>query len=78
MPIGRVHDGLHRFTGGELDLISVAFLGLLVLGIYQLSKDDIPAPPWYTAFWYAFGVFSKCLADELQKKVKSTQQTPES
>ena len=39
------------FTG-ELDLLSLAFAGLLAMGIYQLSIGNIAAPAWYVAFWY--------------------------
>ncbi len=51
--------GLLRFTGGELDTASIIFLTLIGNGIYQIARGNFTAPAWYTAFWYALGVFSK-------------------
>jgi hypothetical protein len=39
-------------------------MGLLGTGIYQIVRGNFGAPPWYTAFWYAFGVFTKSLIDK--------------
>ncbi len=50
---------LENVTGGRLDVPSLIFLILLVSGIYQVSRGNVRAPAWYTAFWYALGVFSK-------------------
>jgi hypothetical protein len=46
-------------TGGYADLWDVAFLGLAGVGVYQLLRGNIAAPMWYTAFWYAFGIYMK-------------------
>jgi hypothetical protein len=46
-------------TGGELDIPSVFFAALLISGIYQIARGNMAAPAWYTAFWYAFGIFSR-------------------
>jgi hypothetical protein len=62
-PIGRVSGSLNRLTGGEIDLAGLAFLALLGTGVYQIARGNLRAPPWYTAFWYALGVFTKSLAD---------------
>jgi hypothetical protein len=48
-----------RFTGGELDLGSVTFLGLVGFGAYQITRGNFTAPAWYTVFWYALNVFLK-------------------
>ncbi|MGO8880880.1 MAG: HMA2 domain-containing protein [Desulfomonilaceae bacterium] len=50
---------LLKITGGELDIPSVIFLGLVSHGIYQFARGNFTAPPWYTAFWYALGLFSR-------------------
>ena len=50
---------LQRYTGGRLDMASLVFIVLLGAGVYQLMKGNVKAPAWYTAFWYALGVFSK-------------------
>jgi hypothetical protein len=53
-----------QFTGGWLDLPGMAFLLLLGIGIYQIRRGNIGLPPWYTAFWYAFGVYTKSLVEK--------------
>lgn len=63
-PIGTLDRRLGRFTGGEVDLAGIAFVGLLGAGLYQIVSGNFRSPPWYTAFWYALGVFSKTLADK--------------
>ena len=50
---------LLKFSGGELDIPSVIFLGLVGHGLYQFVRGNLTGPPWYTAFWYALGVFSR-------------------
>jgi hypothetical protein len=63
-PLGALNRELHRFTGGEIDLAGMAFVALLGIGIVQIIRGNFRSPPWYTAFWYALGVFSKALADK--------------
>ncbi|MBF0466288.1 MAG: hypothetical protein HQK88_14730 [Nitrospirae bacterium] len=46
-------------TNGDIDMADLAFLSLFTTGIMQLAKGRFVLPPWYTAFWYAFGLFSK-------------------
>ncbi len=48
-----------KVTGGKINLGSLAFLYLAIAGIYQVSIGNLAAPAWYTAFWYAWNVFSK-------------------
>jgi hypothetical protein len=50
-------------TRNEFDLPVVIFLALIGSGIYQLLRSEVRLPPWYTAFWYALGVFTKSLSD---------------
>lgn len=63
-PLLQANQKLNRFSGGELDVAGLAFLSLLVIGAYQILRGRVAAPPWYTAFWYAFGVFTKVLIDK--------------
>ncbi len=49
---------LRSITGGKIDLPGSIFFTLLGTGIYQLVRGRFSAPPWYTAFWYAFGLVS--------------------
>lgn len=54
--ISEINDEVRRFTAGELDLRTVAFVGFLGLGIYQLGIGNITAPAWYVALWYAMNI----------------------
>jgi len=45
----------------------MAILSLLGLGLYQILRGNFRAPPWYTAFWYALGIFTKSLSDKGDK-----------
>jgi hypothetical protein len=51
--------GIKGFTGGEIDIPALAFLGLSGLGIYQIGRGNFMAIPWYAAFWYALNIFLK-------------------
>jgi hypothetical protein len=50
---------LKKITGGEMDVATLSFGALLLLGIYQISRGNFMAPAWYTAFWYALNIFLK-------------------
>lgn len=66
-PIQGASAFLTRNTGGLVDLPGLAFVLLLGIGAYQVLRGNLRSPPWYTAFWYAFGVFTKSLADMASK-----------
>jgi hypothetical protein len=57
-PVAGLDRSLRAVTGGKVDIPSAVFLALLCSGLYQLMRGRISAPPWYTAFWYAFGLVS--------------------
>jgi hypothetical protein len=63
-PLGSLSERIRAFSGGTLDLAGVAFLALLFIGGYQIARGEFRAPPWYTAFWYALGVFTKSIVDK--------------
>ncbi|CAN2042130.1 conserved hypothetical protein [Candidatus Magnetomoraceae bacterium gMMP-15] len=63
-PIKNFDKNLLKFTGGEVDFAGIIFLSLLGVGVYQLAAGNFRFPPWYTAFWYALGVFTKLLVDK--------------
>ena len=48
---------LRRLTTGEMDLAGILLLFLLISGLTELLRGRIQMPPWYTAFWYAFGIY---------------------
>ncbi|MFH0729527.1 MAG: hypothetical protein V2B19_24705 [Pseudomonadota bacterium] len=55
---------IEQGSGGLLDLTSALFAALVIFGISELIRGHWKTPPWYTAFWYAFGVYSKVLLDQ--------------
>ncbi len=64
MPFVSLSKKLKSMTGGEVGLTEAGFLACLGIGVIQILRGNITAPPWYTAFWYAFGVFSKALVEK--------------
>lgn len=50
---------LRKFSGGRLDVPSLVFTAFVLSGAYQIMVGNLRAPAWYTAFWYALGVFSR-------------------
>jgi hypothetical protein len=46
-------------TDGEIDIAGMSFLVLIAAGVYQISRGNFIAVPWYAAFWYALNVFLK-------------------
>lgn len=67
-PLSDTNAFLSRTTGGFLDLPGAAFLLLLGVGLFEIVRGNFRTPPWYTAFWYAFGVFTKSVVDKASKK----------
>jgi len=64
LPFLTLDQKFKRMTSGEVGLTEAGFLALLTIGVIQILRGNITAPPWYTAFWYAFGVFSKALVEK--------------
>jgi hypothetical protein len=62
-PITQFSSWIRRFTHGDLELADVLFLGLMTFGIIEIIRGNFKSPPWYTAFWYAFGIFTKAIID---------------
>ena len=65
LPIRGANRQIRTVSGGALDLGGALFLALLAFGLWELAVGNFKRPPWYTAFWYAFGLFSKTIIDEL-------------
>jgi hypothetical protein len=55
---------LKQISGGEVDIPSLVFVSLLISGIWQIAKGNLGMPAWYTAFYYALGVFTRSQVDE--------------
>jgi len=58
-PFGALSKRIKGFTGSAADLSGLAVLALLGVGVYQIARGNFGAPAWYTAFWYALGIFNK-------------------
>lgn len=50
---------IRDWTQGSINLGGIAFVALVGTGIYQIVKGNFTTIPWYSAFWYALGIFSK-------------------
>jgi hypothetical protein len=55
---------LKKVTGGDVDIPSLIFLSLIISGIWQIARGNLAIPAWYTAFYYALGVFTRAQVDE--------------
>ncbi len=64
-PIGALNRHVRRFTNDELDIFGAVFVLLMTTGIIQILRGNLRLPPWYTAFWYAFGIFTKSILDRI-------------
>lgn len=60
----RLNNGVEDVSGDMVDLPVLFFLMLVGTGIYQILRAEVGLPPWYTAFWYGLGVFTKSLTDK--------------
>jgi hypothetical protein len=58
---------LKQMTDGELDIPSLVFLSLLVSGVWQIARGNLMMPAWYTAFYYALGIFTRAHVDEFDE-----------
>ncbi len=58
---------LKKYTDGHIDIPSLVFLSLLGSGMYQIFRGNVSVPAWYTAFYYALGIFTKTKFDELDE-----------
>lgn len=55
--LDNVNTTIHRLTSGKMDLAGILLFVLLFSGLSQLIRGNLRMPPWYTAFWYAFGIY---------------------
>jgi hypothetical protein len=52
-----LNKNIRKLSTGEMDLAGILLLTLLISGLAELLRGNIRMPPWYTAFWYAFGIY---------------------
>jgi len=62
-PVLDLNRKISGFTDGAVDFPGLIFLALCGFGIYEILRGNFKPPPWYTAFWYAFGIFTKSMVD---------------
>jgi hypothetical protein len=62
-PMQEMDRKIRVFTGGDVDIMGVIFFLLCSFGLFELIRGNFKSPPWYTAFWYAFGIFTKSIVD---------------
>ena len=50
-----------------MDIPTLVFLSLLISGIWQIARGSVAMPAWYTAFYYALGIFTRAQVDDLDE-----------
>jgi hypothetical protein len=63
-PLRSADRAVRQWSGGRLDMPGALFAALLLHGVIELVRGNWKTPPWYTAFWYAFGLYSTALFDQ--------------
>ncbi|MGD8664119.1 MAG: hypothetical protein PVH37_29600, partial [Desulfobacterales bacterium] len=66
--LGDLNNSIRRLTSGDIDLVGTLLLVLLISGLTELIRGNLRMPPWYTAFWYAFGLYK--LASVVEEKTR--------
>lgn len=62
-PLTACNRSIKSISAGQVDLPGAFFILLLFTALYEIFRGRFRTPPWYTAFWYAFGLFTKALID---------------
>lgn len=62
-PLTTCNRSLQQWSAGQIDLPGAFFILLLFIALFEIARGRFRTPPWYTAFWYAFGLFTKALID---------------
>ncbi|MFZ0611599.1 MAG: hypothetical protein WAM73_05120 [Desulfobacterales bacterium] len=60
-PLAAFSRRFNGLTDGTLDFPGLMFVALCAVGLYEILKGNAKLPPWYTAFWYAFGILTTSL-----------------
>jgi hypothetical protein len=66
-PLQSANRRIQEVTSGRVDLPGAVCVALLVFGIIEIIRGNWRTPPWYTALWYAFGIYSKSMIDQVTK-----------
>ena len=62
--LGLINRKIQTASQGRFDLWEALFIGLLGFGVVEIIRGNFKTPPWYTAFWYAFGIYTKSIIDK--------------
>jgi hypothetical protein len=60
-PLATCDRSIKSVSAGQIDLPGALFILLLFTALYEIARGRFRTPPWYTAFWYAFGLFTKAV-----------------
>ncbi len=55
-PMGALSSQMMKETGGRMNLLGIAFMSAVSIGLYQVLRGNLKLPTWHTALWYAFGL----------------------
>lgn len=58
-PIVSASKKINELSDGFIDMPGIVFISALMFGAYEIIRGNFRSPPWYTAFWYAFGMYSQ-------------------
>lgn len=67
-PLASFSRKFNGLTDGALDFPGLMFLALCAVGLYEILKGNAKLPPWYTAFWYAFGIVTSSVINSSLKE----------
>jgi hypothetical protein len=57
-PLKGADQAIRTATGNRLNLPGAVFAVLIIFGLLEIIRGRLKAPPWYTAFWFAFGLYA--------------------
>jgi hypothetical protein len=61
---------IQSLTGGDLDLSGVALAAMIVAGTAEILVGNAGPIPWFTAYWYAFHLYSRSQEGEKKEDQK--------
>ena len=68
--LGKMNEKITAYSGETFDLWELLFMGMLGFGVFEIVRGNFRSPPWYTFFWYAFGIYTKSMVDKASKMIQ--------
>lgn len=62
-PLTFCNRNVKQWSAGQVDLPGAFFIALLFAALHEIARGRFRTPPWYTAFWYPFGLYTKTVID---------------